>query len=92
VSEDKLKKISFTVEGTNETVDLYVLEQTRLNGINYLLVTEQEFEQEDAEVIIFKEVMTEGTDVIYDPVTDETELEVIAKVFEEILEDFDLEV
>ncbi|MDF2819601.1 MAG: LytS [Clostridiales bacterium] len=92
MSEDKLKKISFTVEGTNETVDLYVLEQTRLNGINYLLVTEQEFEQEDAEVIIFKEVMTEGTDVIYDPVTDETELEVIAKVFEEILEDFDLEV
>lgn len=91
MSEDKLKKISFTVEGTDETVDLYVLEQTTINGINYLLVTEQEFEQGDAEVIIFKEVMTEGTDVLYDPVTDEIELEVIAKVFEEILEEYELE-
>ena len=92
MSDDKLAKIIFTVDGTNETVELYVLEQTTINGINYLLVTEQDIEQEDAEVMIFKEVEIDGMDVIYDPVTDDTELEAIAKVFDEMLEEFDVEI
>lgn len=92
MADDKLRKIKFTVDGTDETVELYVLEQTTINGVNYLLVTEQDFEQEDSEVMIFKEADIDGTDVLYDPVTDDTELEAIAKVFDEMLEDFDVEI
>ena len=36
---------------TGEAVDFYVLEETRINGMNYLLVTDSEDEDEDANAI-----------------------------------------
>ena len=38
---------------TGEAVDFYVLEETRINGMNYLLVTDSEDEDEDGECYIF---------------------------------------
>ena len=40
---------------TGESVDFYVLEETRINGMNYLLVTDSE-EEEDGECYILKDV------------------------------------
>ena len=40
---------------TGEAVDFYVLEETRINGMNYLLVTDSE-EEEDGECYILKDV------------------------------------
>ena len=42
---------------TGEAVDFYVLEETRINGMNYLLVTDSE-EEEDGECYILKDVST----------------------------------
>lgn len=85
-----MEKIKFTFEDTNETVDFYVLEQTKINGSSYILVTDSE--EDDAQCLILKESsVTDGKDSIYDIVEDDTELLAISKVFEELLEDVDIE-
>ena len=66
--------------------DLFVLEETKLNGINYLLVTDSE--EKEAECYIFKEISEEGnTDAVYEPVEDETELDSLLTIFEQLLDD-----
>ena len=37
-----MEKIKFTFEDTKEVVEFFVLEQTRVNGSNYILVTDSE--------------------------------------------------
>lgn len=64
----------------------HVLEQTQINGMSYLLATE-EADGEELEAWIFKQVGTEGEEVCYETIEDETELEAVMGVFEELLED-----
>ena len=85
-----MEKIKFTFEDTKETVEFYVLEQTRINGSTYILVTDSE--EDDAECLILKESGAgEGQEIVYDIVEDDTELLAVSKVFEELLEDVDIE-
>ena len=81
-----MEKITFTFEDTNETVDFFVLEQTKLNGATYLLVADNE--SDDAECLILKETESGNEqDNLYDIVEDDNELTAVSKVFEELLED-----
>ena len=67
MSEEK-KIILETEEG--EQVDFYVLEETRINGMNYLLVTGTE--DEDGECYILKDrSKAEETDALYEFVEDD---------------------
>lgn len=80
-----MEKISFIQEG-QEAVEFYVLEQTRLGGINYLLVTDKE--EGDAEALILKDLSKEGdTEGVYEIVSDNKELAAVAAIFEDILDD-----
>lgn len=84
-----MEKITFTFEDTNETVDFFVLEQTKLNGAAYLLVADNE--SDDAECLILKETESGNEqDNLYDIVEDDNELTAVSKVFEELLEDVDI--
>ena len=84
-----MEKITFTFEDTNETVDFFVLEQTKLNGATYLLVADNE--SDDAECLILKETEPGNEqDNLYDIVEDDNELTAVSKVFEELLEDVDI--
>ena len=84
-----MEKITFTFEDTNETVDFFVLEQTKLNGATYLLVADNE--RDDAECLILKETESGNEqDNLYDIVEDDNELTAVSKVFEELLEDVDI--
>ena len=84
-----MEKITFTFEDTNETVDFFVLEQTKLNGATYLLVADNE--SDDAECLILKETESVNEqDNLYDIVEDDNELTAVSKVFEELLEDVDI--
>lgn len=88
---EKQEKIIFTTED-NEEIEFCVLEQTMLNGINYLLVTESDDENEDAEALILKDISNEDDEeAVYDMVEDENELMLIAKILEELLEDTEFE-
>ena len=85
---DKLERIIFTSED-GEDVEFYVLEQTRIAGVNYILVADSE--EEEAEALILKEQAGEGEEAVYEIVEDETELNAISKVFIEMMEDVDIE-
>lgn len=84
-----MEKITFCpTEG--ESVDFYVLEQTRLGGIDYILVTDSE--EEDAEALILKDVSApEDTESLYEIVDDDGELDAVAAIFSSMLDDVDLE-
>lgn len=87
-----MEKIAFTVPDTGEEVEFFVVEVTRLNGINYLLVTETDDEEEEADAYILKDLSEEDArEAIYEIVEDENELEALSRVFAELLEDIDLE-
>ena len=85
-----MEKIKFTFEETNEEVEFFVLEQTRVSGRNYILVTDSE--EDEAECLILKDTSAaEDTESVYEIVEDEAELIGVMKVFEELLEDVDIE-
>ncbi len=83
-----MEKIIFESEG-EEPVEFYVLEQTKLGGVSYILVTEEE--EGDGEALILKDISArEDTEALYEVVADETELDAVAAVFENILGDVEL--
>ncbi len=85
-----METIKLTAPDTGEEIEFYVLEQTCINGMNYILATEEE--EDDGDAYILKEVSTENEDVIYEFVDDEIEFDAIARVFGEMLdEDVELE-
>lgn len=83
------EKIVFTTED-NEEIEFYVLEQTRVNGINYLLIADSEDEDSEANALILKEREIQGEDCVYDIVEDDEELDAISKVFETMMDDVDI--
>ena len=70
--------------------DFYIEEQTRIGGVAYLLVSDSM--DDEANAYILKDV-SEDTDseACYEMVEDENELQAVYKVFEQMLEDVDLE-
>lgn len=85
-----MEKIIFTFEDTKDEVEFFVLEQTRVSGNNYILVTDSE--EDGAECLILKDTSAaEDTESLYEIVEDEAELSGVLKVFEELLEDVDIE-
>lgn len=87
-----MEKLNFVTED-QESVDFYIIEETRVNGINYLLVTESEDEEdEEAEAYILKDTSkAEDTEAVYEFVESEEELDAVSRIFAELLEDMDLE-
>jgi uncharacterized protein YrzB (UPF0473 family) len=85
----KPDEILFTTEDGGTTV-FKVLEQTRLGGVDYLLVSTTQ-EEEDEEALILKDVSKETDEVaVYDIVEDDKELDMVAGIFRELLEDIEL--
>ena len=83
-----MEKITFTGDD-KEVIEFYVLEQTTVGGINYILVTDSE--EGDGEALILKDISgNEDEEAVYDIVSDEEELESLAKIFENLLEDVEL--
>lgn len=80
-----MEKIKFEPDG-KEAVEFYVLEQTMLGGVTYLLVTEEE--DGDSDALILKDLSSqEDTEGLYEIVSDERELSAVAEIFEDLLED-----
>ena len=84
-----MEKIAFTLEDTKEEVEFFVLEETRLNGTDYILVTDSE--QGDGEALILKDLSSDGdSDAVYEIVEDDQELAGVLGIFEQLLEDVEL--
>ena len=84
-----MEKITFIQEDTGEETEFFVLEETRLNGRDYILVADSE--EEDAQALILKDLSSDGDqEAIYEIVEDDQELECVMDIFEQLLEDVDI--
>lgn len=87
MSEDKMITL-VTEEG--ESVDFFVLEETRIGGISYLLVTDTE--DGDGECYILKDQSkSEEEEAVYEFVEDDREIDYLFQIFTELMEDMDVE-
>ena len=89
--EEKTRENMITmVTDSGESVDFYVLEETRINARSYLLVTDAP-EGEDGECYILKDVSgQQDAEAVYEFVDDDDELDGVFRVFEQLLSDADV--
>ena len=81
--------VNFITEDGDEVI-FRVIEETKINGVKYLLVLD-DIEDEEEEALILKEVSAEDAEeAFYDIVEDEKELTAVAAIFEELLDDLEL--
>ena len=86
------EKITLQTED-GEFVDFYVLEETRINGMNYLMVTDSEDDEEDGECYILKDVSKAvDSDAVYAFVENDDELDYLYRIFTELMEDMEVEI
>lgn len=84
------EKITFMSGENQEETEFFVLEQTKLNGVSYILVTDSQ--EDEAECFILKDTAKEeALESLYEVVEDEEELNAVSRVFEELLEDVEIE-
>lgn len=81
-----MEKVKFMPELNEEPVEFFVVEQTTLAGVTYLLVTDKE--EGDAQALILRDVTKENNEEkIYEVVDDQKELDAVSNVFENLLDD-----
>ena len=89
MNEEKMITLT-TPEG--EQVEFYVLEETRISGMNYLLVTDSAEEDEEGECYILKDrSRPEEEEAVYEFVEDDDEIDYLFKIFTELTEDMDVD-
>lgn len=83
-----MEKLTFVTDD-NDNVDLYIIEETRANGINYLLVSDSDDEEDgDAQCHILKDTSAaEDEEAVYEFVEDDTEFDAISRIFAELMDD-----
>lgn len=85
------KKITLATD-TGESVDFFVLEETRINGMNYLLVTDAA-DDDDGECYILKDLSKrEESEALYEFVEDDNEIDYLFKIFSELLDGADVDI
>lgn len=73
-----------------EVLSFYVVEQTRINNVNYLLVEDAD---EEGEAYIIKETFSDSKaqESVFEFVEEDNEFEALSKVFETLLDEMDIE-
>ncbi len=72
---------------SGEKIELYILEETRINGMNYILATDAG-DGEDGECYILKDISKEDEDeAVYCFVESDDELDYMFRIFTELLDD-----
>jgi len=81
--------IKFTTED-NEVIEFEIIEQAKINGTNYILVTEAGNDDEEADAFIMKEVNEDKGQATYEFVEEDNELNVVSDYFNGLLEEIDV--
>lgn len=85
-----MNKIEFTLNDTGDTVEFFIMEETKINGESYILVADSM--DDDAECLILKDTADmQDEESLYEIVEDEIELDAVLKIFEGLLDDIDIE-
>ena len=84
-----MEKVKFQVPDSEEVAEFYIIDQTKINGQNYILVAEEE--DDDCDAFILKEISSEtDAEASYEMVESEEELEYMLKIFMSMLDDVDI--
>lgn len=81
-----MDKITFFDEETNEEILLEIIDQAQVDGIQYLLVADDE-----DNALIFKTVKDDEEEITYEIVEDDLELQKLTLIFLES-DEYDIEV
>ena len=85
--EKKPERIVF--ETDDGPAEWYVIDETRINGCNYILVADAP--EGDAECLILKDTApADSKESVYEEVEDDDELDIVAGMFEEALGDTEI--
>ena len=80
------EKIIFIDDEGNE-IEMFVIEETRINNVNYILVAD-EIESDEATAYILKDISNdEDEEAVYEMVEEDSEIEYIGKIFSELLDE-----
>lgn len=72
-----------------EKITFYVEEETRVNGISYLLVSDSK--EDGANAYILKDMSEDGDEEAkYEMVEDDTEFDAVAALFDQMMDDADI--
>ena len=82
------KVVNFTTDN-GEEIPFFVVEETKIAGENYLLVTNSEDDEADA--YILREVSENTEESFYEMLEDDDKINAISKVFAELLDDVEFE-
>ncbi|CDB89281.1 MAG: DUF1292 domain-containing protein [Clostridium sp.] len=82
------KVVNFTTDN-GEEIPFFVVEETKIAGENYLLVTDSEDDEADA--YILREVSENTEESFYEMLEDDEKINAISKVFAELLDDVEFE-
>ena len=87
--EDERK---ITLVDEDQTIEFFVVEETKLGGVSYLLVTDAAGDEEDGDCDLLKDMSgKDEEEAVYEFVEDEEELDSLMKIFAELLDDVELE-
>ena len=87
--EDERK---ITLVDEDQTIEFFVVEETKLGGVSYLLVTDAAGDEEDGDCYLLKDMSgKDEEEAVYEFVEDEEELDSLMKIFAELLDDVELE-
>lgn len=85
--DKKPERIVF--ETDDGPAEWYVIDETRINGCNYILVADAP--EGDAECLILKDTApADSKESVYEEVEDDNELDIVAGMFEEALGDTEI--
>ena len=85
-----MEKIKFVFVDESGEAEFFVLEQTKIGGSVYILVTDSQ--EEDAECLILKEVSAGKTaESVYEIVDEDNELLAVSQVCEDLWADVNIE-
>ena len=88
--EEKDNRIVIT-DAEGGKIELYVLEETRIGGKNYILTTDAK-EEEDGECYILRDVSApEDSEAVYEFVEEDRELDYVFGIFSELMGDTETE-
>ena len=75
----------------DEPIDFFVLEETKLNGENFLLVTDSK--EGDGECYLLKDISKpEDSEAVYEFVEEDGELDYLSRIFNELMGDMGIEI
>ena len=84
-----MDKIKF-IEDDGSEVEFFVEEQVRIGGKTYLLVSDSQ--EDEAQAYIMKDVSADTDDqACYEFVDDELELDAVTSVFQQMLDEIEIE-